>query len=134
MVYSVKQFTLQRMVRAMFEKNMKFPVLLDFYGALLTERKSELLDLYYNEDLSLAEISEITGISRQGVRDSVKKAEADLQRFEDILGFVKRASLTDRAIDEAKKLLDCIGKESVTRDREISLEVARLLDQTFSER
>ena len=57
----------------MFEKNMKFPILLDTYGSLLTDRKREILDYYYNEDYSLAEISEITGISRQGVRDSIKK-------------------------------------------------------------
>ncbi len=61
----------------MFKKDMKYSLLLDFYGDLLSERKKELIELYYNEDLSLSEVSEITGISRQGVRDSVKKAEAE---------------------------------------------------------
>lgn len=67
----------------MFEKNMKFPILLDTYGSLLTDRKREILDYYYNEDYSLAEISEITGISRQGVRDSIKKSEEELFQLEE---------------------------------------------------
>ena len=53
----------------MFEKDLKIAYLLDFYGEVLTERKKEVLDMYYNEDLSLAEIAEQIGISRQGVRE-----------------------------------------------------------------
>ncbi len=66
----------------MFEKNLLLPCLLDIYGALLTDRKRELLDYYYEEDYSLSEISELTGISRQGIRDSIKKSEAELLDFE----------------------------------------------------
>ncbi len=61
---------------------MKFPLLLDTYGAMLTDRKREILDYYYNEDYSLSEISELTGISRQGVRDSIKKSEEEIYAFE----------------------------------------------------
>ena len=57
----------------MFEKNMSIGYLLDFYGEILNERKRSVLDMYYNEDLSLSEISDIIGISRQGVRDIIKK-------------------------------------------------------------
>ena len=60
----------------MFEKDLKKAYLLDFYGDVLTERKKEVLDMYYNEDLYLAEIAEQIGISRQGVRDLIKKAMA----------------------------------------------------------
>ena len=67
----------------MFKKDIKYSLLLDFYGDILSERKREIFELYYNEDLSLAEVSEITGISRQGVRDSVKKAESELSDLED---------------------------------------------------
>ena len=74
----------------MFEKNMRIAYLLDFYGDLLSERKRELIELYYNEDLSLSEVSEITSISRQGVRDSVKKAECELEQYETKLGMAKR--------------------------------------------
>jgi uncharacterized protein len=74
----------------MFEKNMKFPILLDTYGSLLSDRKREILDYYYNEDYSLAEISELTGISRQGVRDSVKKSEDELFDLEKKLGLAQK--------------------------------------------
>ena len=63
-------------VITIFEKDMTIPLLMDLYGQVLSERKRELLDYYYNEDYSLAEIAEITGISRQGIRESVKKSEA----------------------------------------------------------
>lgn len=57
------------------EKDLSIAVLLDFYGDLLTEKQARAIDLYYNEDLSLAEIAEPLGISRQGVRDSIKRGE-----------------------------------------------------------
>ena len=68
------------------EKNLSYGVLLDIYGQLLTERQCELLGLYYNDDYSLSEISENTGISRQGVRDAIKRGEAELDRLERSLG------------------------------------------------
>ena len=61
----------------MFEKNLRLASLLDFYGEVLSERKQSVLSLYYNEDLSLAEIAEEIGISRQGVRELIKKAEEE---------------------------------------------------------
>ena len=83
----------------MFQKDMKYSLLLDFYGEILSERKREIIDLYYNEDLSLGEVSEITGISRQGVRDSVKKAETELSELEDKLGLAKRFEDIGNQID-----------------------------------
>ena len=74
----------------MFEKDLKKAYLLDFYGEVLTERKKEVLDMYYNEDLSLAEIADQIGISRQGVRDLIKKAEEELLFLEDKLGLAKK--------------------------------------------
>lgn len=74
----------------MFEKDMRFPLLLDTYGAMLSDRKREIIDYYYNDDYSLAEISELTGISRQGVRNSIKKSEEEILALEDKLNFVKK--------------------------------------------
>lgn len=54
-------------------KNLEITVLYDFYGDLLTEKQQEVIELYYNEDLSLAEIAALSGITRQGVRDSIKR-------------------------------------------------------------
>ena len=74
----------------MFEKNLKIGYLLDFYGDILPDRKREVLDYYYNDDLSLAEIAEEIGISRQGVRDIIKKAEEQLLFYEEKLGLAKK--------------------------------------------
>ena len=57
-------------------KDMNISLLFDFYGEILTEKQQDVIDYYYNDDLSLAEISEHLGITRQGVRDSIKRAEA----------------------------------------------------------
>lgn len=76
----------------MFEKDWKKSYLLDFYGEVLTERKKEVLDMYYNEDLSLAEIAEQIGISRQGVRDLIKKAEEEIFFLEEKLGLAQKMS------------------------------------------
>ncbi len=74
----------------MFEKNLNIAFLLDFYGEVLSDRKREVLDAYYNEDLSLAEIAQSRGISRQGVRELIKKAEIELFFYEDKLGLAKK--------------------------------------------
>jgi hypothetical protein len=77
-------------------------MLFDFYGELLTERQKEFFDLYYNEDLSLAEIAENAGISRQGVRDVIVRAEAAMQEVEDKTGIIKR-------FEAQRPHLDAIG-------------------------
>ena len=66
-------------------KNLEFGYLLDIYGELLTEKQYEMLDLYYNGDLSLAEIAQQHGISRQGVHDSIKRGEELLLGYEKVL-------------------------------------------------
>ncbi len=71
-------------------KNMEIPFLLDFYGDMLTEKQRLMVDYYYNEDLSLAEIAENEGITRQGVRDSIKRAEAQLFEMEERLALAAR--------------------------------------------
>ena len=74
----------------MFEKDLNKSILLDFYGDILSEHKREILEMYYNEDFSLSEIAEEVGISRQGVRNTIKKAENELSFLEEKLGLVKR--------------------------------------------
>ena len=90
----------------MFQKNMKISLLIDFYGELLSEHKKEAVELYYNEDLSLAAIAEQMGISRQGVHDLVKKSEALLSGYEEKLGLAKRFS-------DAKTSLESLSSELV---------------------
>ena len=74
----------------MFEKNLELGYLLDFYGELLSERKRTVMEMYYNEDLSLAEIAAEIGISRQGARDIIKKSEEELFFFEEKLGLAQK--------------------------------------------
>ena len=68
----------------------RMAMLFDFYGDMLTERQKEFYDLYYNEDLSLGEIAENYGITRQGVRDVIVRAEGILTELEDKTGLIKR--------------------------------------------
>ena len=74
----------------MKNQTYRMTMLYDFYGELLTERQKEFFDLYYNEDLSLAEIAENAGISRQGVRDVIVRAEGIMQQVEDKTGLIRR--------------------------------------------
>ena len=71
-------------------KDLEMGYLLDFYGEVLTEKQREVVECYYNEDLSLAEIAEEKGITRQGVRDGIKRAEQQLLEMEERLGLAKR--------------------------------------------
>mgnify|MGYP003483800017 CR=1 FL=1 len=74
----------------MFEKDMHFSILLDFYGEILTDRQREMLECYYNDDMSLSEISDSVGISRQGVRSAIKKGTDILAEMETKLGLAGR--------------------------------------------
>ena len=74
----------------MFAKDLAVGNLLDFYRPLLPERQADVLELYYNDDLSLSEIAEDIGISRQGVRHLIKRGEDALRGYEEGLGLAKR--------------------------------------------
>lgn len=75
-------------------------VLFDYYGALLSDRQRDCYDLYYNEDLSLSEIAELKGISRQGVWDMIRHAETKLVEFEEKTGLVGRIKELERLAEE----------------------------------
>ncbi len=106
------------------EKNVEISLLFSFYGKMLTDRQADTVELYYNEDLSLSEVGDELGISRQGVRDNLKRAEAILYDTENrlglanrFLGIKSRLSKIDSIIaeveasPEAKKLPDGIKKQ-----------------------
>ena len=82
-------------------------MLLDFYGELLTEKQRDCFDLHYNEDLTLSEIAEQLGISRQGVWDNIRRAEASMEDMEAKTGIVKRFT-ENRA--ELEGLRETLGK------------------------
>ena len=72
------------------DKTLHMAMLFDFFGELLTDKQKAYFDLYYNENLSLSEIAENEGISRQGVRDMIMRSEAILNDIEEKTGIVKR--------------------------------------------
>lgn len=97
-------------------KDMSIAFLLDFYKEFLTEKQADVIDLYYNEDLSLAEISEHLGITRQGVRDNIKRGEAVLLDVEQKVGIANRYKNTLgtlqsvlKKVDEVEEIADRAG-------------------------
>ena len=103
----------------MREKNLEIGILLDFYGELLSENSRSATDLYYNEDLSLAEIADSMGITRQGVRDSIEKATAKLLSFEEKLGLAAKFRKVEEMLTDVTVKLEDIAPslpESVSKE------------------
>ncbi len=109
-------------------KNLEIPFLLDFYGEMLTKKQYDCLVYYYEDDLSLSEIAENEGITRQGVRDSIKRAEAQLFDMEERLGLAKRFNEMKKGIDEIIKCADNINEYNLnhTLSMEVNDNVARI--------
>lgn len=95
-------------------KNLNLSVLIDFYGDILTEKQKNVLELYYNEDLSLSEIAEHEHISRQGVRDSIKRGEETLLNLEEKLAMAFKFTQLSKLLEDIKSKTAAIYKESST--------------------
>ena len=107
----------------MFEKDMKKAYLLDFYGEVLDEHTRTIMRAYYEDDLSLAEIAEDDGISRQGVRHLIKKGEEQLDFFEGKL----KLSEKDAELLEICKTLKVIS-ERLAASEDFSADSKELLN------
>ncbi|MBE6707742.1 MAG: DNA-binding protein [Ruminococcaceae bacterium] len=94
----------------MHEKDLGISEYLDLYGNILDERRLQIMDMYFNEDYSLSEISEITGITRQGISDSIRKSSKKLLEMEEKLHLKSRIEYFEEnrnnIVDELQKLLD----------------------------
>lgn len=114
----------------MKNKPLEMCLLFDFYGDMLTEKQRELFDLYYNEDLSLSEIAEHAGITRQGVRDAIVRAEHTLRGTEEKLGLVARYGQIDQHIEALAADLKALGRINANymQNPEISRLVARMVE------
>jgi uncharacterized protein len=88
------------------DKKVAIAYMLDFYGAFLTEKQRNLMNIYYEQDLSLSEIAEQEGISRQGVHDTLKRGEKALSDIEEKLGILDRYLRTREYLENAKSLLE----------------------------
>lgn len=82
------------------ENSVKISILLEIYGGLLTEKQYSLLDDYYNKDLSLSEIAENQAITRQAVRDNLKKGENNLLEYEEKLKLMKKFEMQKKELEE----------------------------------
>ncbi len=100
------------------EKNVKVSMLCQLYGKLLTKKQYEFIDDYYNNDLSLSEIAENNNITRQAVRDIIKKGEKKLFEYEEKLLFMKRMLNQEKKIEKALYELTKIQKNY--SDKEIA--------------
>ena len=96
-------------------------LLLDFYGGLLTEHQRSTLELYLMEDLSLGEIGEQLGITRQGVRDAIVRGEAALRKAEENAGIVARYLTFRERMEEVRRLAQ--GQETLLRDLDAAREM-----------
>jgi len=113
-------------------KNLEISNLLDFYGEMLTEKQRDFLDYYYNEDLSLSEIAENEGITRQGVRDAIKRAEAQMLDMESKLGLCEKWGDLKKGLDEIKQCAENIYQYNLNHSlsREINDNTARIISLT----
>ena len=90
------------------EKSVEIGTLCAFYGGLLTQRQQDALRLHYEEDLSLGEIAEELGVSRQNVHELITRSVQKLRRYEETLGGMKRAAETAKELHKVQELLDGI--------------------------
>lgn len=96
---------------------LEMTLLFDYYGELLTERQRACLDLRYNQDLSLSEIAQELGVSRQGVYDNLNRAESILQDMEEKTGFVRRAMETRKTV---RQILSAAHQLAAYPDKTVS--------------
>ena len=102
--------------------NIEISMLLDLYGETLTAKQRDYLNYYYNDDLSLSEIAENEGITRQGVRDAVKRAETLLYDMESKLGFSKKLAELQKGLDSIIRCAEDINEYNLSHglSREIN--------------
>lgn len=96
----------------MFEKNLNIAYLLDFYGEVLSDRTRDLLEMYFCDDMSLSEIADAVGITRQGVRGGIKKGEEELRFLEEKLGLAARYSAITESAKRLLSLADALKSEA----------------------
>lgn len=106
-------------------KHVRIGILLDIYGSLLTNRQLQILNTYYNEDMSLSEIAEEFDISRQGVLDNVKKGEKKLLEYEEKLHILENQENRKSKID---KVLDALSKDITQKEIDTIIKTLKEID------
>ena len=111
---------------------LELVLLLDYYGSMLTDKQKECFDMRYNQDMSLGEIAETLGVSRQAVNDNLTRTEALLRRMEENIGCVKRDMLLRKALEEFREIaaqLDASSDPAVSAMAKRILAAAKLLKE-----
>ena len=91
---------------------LEMTLLLDYYGGMLTDKQRDCFDMRYNQDLSLGEIGEALGVSRQAVCDNLSRTEALLRRMEENIGCVRRSQITRKAVQEILDAAEVLQKSA----------------------
>ncbi len=117
----------------MFVKDLSIVFLLDFYGDVLQERTRGLLEQYFNEDLSLAEIAEHEGVSRQGIRQALKKGEEQLRFLEEKLGLAAKFLRTKELAGQLLQLAEAASAHSDALTRDLGEAARNCADIILSE-
>ena len=112
----------------MEEGRLMQSMLLDFYGELLTDKQRECYDLHVNEDLSLSEIAEQSGISRQGVWDNIRRAESSLREMEEKTGLIRRFRQIRQGLENLRAPLAELEELSEGRAGELARELRATVD------
>ena len=93
---------------------LEMSLLFDFYGGMLTEKQQECFDMRYNQDLSLGEIGQALGVSRQAVCDNLARTEALLRKMEDNIGCVRRSLRTRKAVQQIQEAARQLPEDPTT--------------------
>ena len=107
------------------EKAYELSILYDFYGNLLSDRKKQIFNDYILNDLSLAEVAENEGISRQGVHDAIKACEKSLEGYEKALHLAEKYKTVTGICDEIASIAERIGGKDGTRLAELVQEIKK---------
>ena len=111
---------------------LEMALLFDYYGGMLTEKQRDCFDMRYNQDLSLGEIGEALGVSRQAVNDNLTRTEALLRRMEENIGCVKRDMRNRAALEkilEAATVLDASSDPAVSAQAKRIIAAAQTLEE-----
>lgn len=115
------------------EKLAEIALLADFYGSLLTEKQRHIWDLYYQQDLSLAEIAEVEHTSRQAIHDLLKRTERIFAGYEEKLGLVQRFWVEREKLLKIKTLLQGLNKQDFTNQSawERCQQISSMIDEVY---
>ncbi|MEG2929762.1 MAG: sigma factor-like helix-turn-helix DNA-binding protein [Oscillospiraceae bacterium] len=116
-------------------KNLEMSYLLDFYGDVLTEKQRDMMQQYFHMDLSLSEIADNFGITRQGVRDAIKRGENVLTELETQVGFAAKYKILMSGIEKIKvnaQNISFYNSSSYSSDEQIAKsasEIMQIIDE-----